>query len=203
MLSHPAFLFMYIINMKSHDFPLVIWNILHLQAPTILIVLKKNYYVHIYSTFHWNSLTTYTKWTLAHAIKRIFVILRTNLWYTFYILTLTSFQVWLQLVCHRKRPLVLSRCQGSFLLLRSYSLFSQSDHPASSVEVLKNYKYFTNPLWNESKENNWYRMLTRANFNFQVLQLVTFIRHHVFLHFLAKMRTRGENQASQSCHIKH
>ena len=112
------------------------------KTKTIMVFLKVAY---------WNSFITYPKWTLTNAKKYILVILKTYLRYPFYILTLTSFQVWLQLVCHRKRPLVLSRCPGSFLLPRSYSLFSQSDHPASFVAVLKNNKCFTTVKWKQGK----------------------------------------------------
>ena len=112
------------------------------RTKTIMVFLKVAY---------WNSFITYPKWTLTNAKKDIFVILKTYLRYPFYILTLTSFQVWLQLVCHRKRPLVLSRCPGSFLLSRSYSLFSQSDHPVSFVAVLKNNKCFTTVKWKQGK----------------------------------------------------
>lgn len=160
--------------------------------------------MHIYSKFNWNSLITYPKRTLTHAKKEIFVILKTNLRYPFYILTLTSFQVWLQLVCHRKTPLVLSRCQGSFLLSRSYSLFSQSDHPASFVEVLKNNKCFTTALGNESKENNWYAMLTKAKFNCLILQLI-FIPYHIslaFLCFFVKMRMMQSNNKNDNCPVE-
>lgn len=46
------------------------------------------------------------------------------------LLTLTSFPVWLQLAYQRKKQLLLSHFQDSFLYSRSYSLDSQSDHQA-------------------------------------------------------------------------